>query len=142
MIAGIDSILDEVKKQVETLMTKEKIKGDIFFHLYGKNGVMGKLEPSEKVSHEIGIVIDALCKTQEDADTVCSLTRSTLLHYGYAGRISTAGNLAFPFSPSDVSMGEVYEFSLYHLMEISNQSLFPLSVLEIQGGKQAKGGKK
>jgi hypothetical protein len=49
---------------------------------------------------------------------LCSLARSTLLHYGYDGRISTAGNLAFPFSPSDISMGEVYEFSIYHLLDL------------------------
>ena len=42
------------------------------------------------------------------------------------GRISTAGNLAFPFSPSDIDMGEVFEFSVFHLMEIRDQSVFRL----------------
>jgi hypothetical protein len=35
-------------------------------------------------------------------------------------RKSTAGNLAFPFSPSDVKMGAVYEFSLYHLVKVDD----------------------
>ena len=65
------------------------------------------------------------------ADTICSMTRSTLLHYGYDGRISTAGNLAFPFSPSDIKAGEVYNFSLYHIMEIENQDMFKIEVKEI-----------
>ena len=48
-----------------------------------------------------------------------------MLHYGYAGRISTAGNLAFPFSPSDITVGKVFEFSVYHLMNIDGMKLFP-----------------
>jgi hypothetical protein len=69
--------------------------------------------------------------TPEGADSLCSLTRSTLLHYGYPGRISTAGNLAFPFSPSDVRMGAVYEFSVYHLMPVADQAMFPLKIVRL-----------
>ena len=56
------------------------------------------------------------------------------MHYGYPGRISTAGNLAFPFSPSDMHGGEVYEFSIYHLMELDRPEAFPLEVADFQGG--------
>ncbi|MFB6080026.1 MAG: acyclic terpene utilization AtuA family protein [Haloferacaceae archaeon] len=66
---------------------------------------------------EVGVVIDALASTQEFADTVCSMARSTLLHHPFEGRTATGGNLAFPYSPSDVSVGEVYEFSVHHLVE-------------------------
>ena len=72
--------------------------------------------------------------TMEEADTLTSVTRSTLLHYGYPGRISTAGNLAFPFSPSDIRAGEVYEFSVYHLMDLDDPADFPLEVAEVKGG--------
>ena len=70
-------------------------------------------------------------ETQEQANTVCSLTRSTLLHYGYPGRVATAGNLAFPFSPSDVQAGTVYEFSLYHLMPIDPATAFPFRMEQV-----------
>ncbi len=62
-----------------------------------------------------GITIDVLGKTQAIADTVCALARSRMLHCDYVGRKSSAGNLAFPFSPSDIHVGEVYEFSVFHL---------------------------
>ena len=146
MIKSIETVLAQARAQVQTMMDKEKIKGELFFHVYGKNGVMGDLEPlRDAASHELGLVIEALCPTQDEADTVCSVARSTLLHYGYEGRISTAGNLAFPFSPSDVSMGEVYEFSIYHLMELESQAVFPLEVFEVKNKKgkaKAKGGRK
>jgi hypothetical protein len=64
-------------------------------------------------------MFEVVAKTQELANSICSSVRSTFLHYGYENRKSTAGNLAFPFAPSDVEFGPVYEFSLYHLMEIT-----------------------
>ena len=137
MIAGIDKILAEVKQQVSDMSSDSDRSQQLFFHVYGKNGVMGAMEPLTQVSsHELCIVIEALCPTQEQADTLCSVARSTLLHYGYEGRISTAGNLAFPFSPSDIKMGQVYEFSIYHLMEPAGEKLFSTTVENFKNGKQ------
>jgi hypothetical protein len=100
---------------------------------------MGPLEPQKETgSHELCIIIEALCPTQAQADTLCSVARSTLLHYGYEGRISTAGNLAFPFSPSDIGMGKVYEFSLYHLLETGDEKLFQVRVEELVNGELVK----
>jgi hypothetical protein len=132
MIKEIDGILEAVTNQVHDILKAEKIDGRIQFHVYGKDGVMGPLEPEKKIrSHELGIVIEAVGATPEAADSLCSITRSTLLHYGYPGRISTAGNLAFPFSPSDVRMGEIFEFSVYHLMPVTGRELFPLKVVTV-----------
>jgi hypothetical protein len=135
MVGSIEKILDEVNAQVNNMMnSNDNLDGQVFFHVYGKNGVMGPLEPlalEQMKSHELCIIIEALCPTQDKADTLCSVTRSTLLHYGYEGRISTAGNLAFPFSPSDVPMGQVFEFSLYHLMEANEVELFPCKVEQL-----------
>ncbi|MCC6123505.1 MAG: acyclic terpene utilization AtuA family protein [Pirellulales bacterium] len=134
-IAKIDEILHAVRAQVSTMM-QNTVPGSIIFHVYGKDAVMGPTEP-EKVnhSHEIGIVIEAVAPTPEAADTLLSVTRSTLLHYGYPGRISTAGNLAFPFSPSDIAVGDVYEFSVYHLMEIERPDDFPLQIVNFKRGR-------
>ena len=89
----------------------------------------------EDNSLELCIIIEAVAKTQEESNTICSSARSTLLHYGYEGRKSTAGNLAFPFSPSDFSAGEVYVFSIYHLMEVDN----PLEGITIEMKDYKKG---
>jgi hypothetical protein len=134
MIEGIDAILATVMKQVES-MSGGTTRGRVHFHVYGKDGVMGPTEPVRQTrSHELGIVIESVSPTQEEADTLTGVTRSTLLHYGYPGRISTAGNLAFPFSPSDIRAGEVYEFSVYHLMEVDDPADFPLEIVDVKGG--------
>lgn len=67
--------------------------------------------------------------TQEMASSICASLRSTFLHFGYEGRKSTAGNLAFPFAPSDIDFGPVYEFSVYHLMKLEKELPFRLEVL-------------
>lgn len=117
-IASLDAILDGVTHR--TRDNFPDISPDSFrqtFHIYGRDGVMGEREPNRTAApHEIGIVIDVVARSQELADTICGFTRSTLLHFGYPGRLSTGGNLALPYSPSDFRGGQVYAFSLYHLM--------------------------
>jgi len=127
LIQEVDAVLAAVKDQVRADLSPG---GTILFHLYGRNGVMGPLEPEkERLSHELGLVIEVIAPTQEEANSICSCVRSTLLHYGYPGRIATAGNLAFLYSPSDLVCGAVYEFNIYHLMAVDNPlDLFPVEV--------------
>lgn len=133
MIGSMDTILQQVRERVRAMLPAADSDRGLSFHVYGRDGVMGAREPRRgHPAHELGIVIDAVCPTPEAADTLCSLTRSTLLHFGYQGRIATAGNLAFPFSPSDLRAGEVYEFSVYHLLEADPLELFPVTVEELQ----------
>jgi len=135
MVRDIGEIIEAVRGQVQA-MAAGTLRGTTHFHVYGRDGVMGPTEPvRETKSHELGIVIEAISPTQEEADSLVSVTRSTLLHYGYPGRISTAGNLAFPFSPSDIRVGEVYEFSIYHLMEIEDPADFPVEMVSIRRGE-------
>lgn len=135
LIESIDTVLDDVKKRVQSFFPQLDITNRLHICVYGANGVMGALEPENRKGHELGLLMEAMGESQEEADTLCSLFRSTLLHYGYDGRIATAGNLAFPFSPSDISAGEVYRFSIYHLMETNDDNLFPLVCENIEGGK-------
>lgn len=126
MISQIDEIIERVKDRVADNFQDLK-DYQLHVHCYGKNGVMGELEPHPAPGHELGLVIEAVAPTQEIADTICSFARSTMLHYGYPGRKATAGNLAFPYSPSDVSAGAVYKFSIYHLLQVDDpKSLFPV----------------
>jgi len=133
MIAQLDKIIVAVKERVTSNF--ESI-GD--FHLdfktYGASGAAfyGGCN-LDKVPTEVAVVIEAVAKTVELSETICSFARSTLLHFGYEGRKSTAGNLAFPFSPSDFSGGDVYEFSLYCLME-ATADMFPVKLIDCKEG--------
>ena len=130
MISQIDDIIAAVKERVADNF-RDLRDYQLHVHCYGKNGVMGSLEPQIEPAHALGLVMEAVAPTKEVADTICSFFRSTLLHYGYPGRKSTAGNLAFPYSPSDTSTGAVYRFNIYHLLEVDDpKGLFPLEIRE------------
>lgn len=137
MVEQIDNIVSEVKDRVKNNFEKYGIK-DFFldFKVYGRNGVMGMFDIPIKIGDELCIVIEAVAKTQEEANTICSFARSTMLHFGYKGRKSTAGNLAFPFSPSDFPAGAVYEFSVYHLMDVEDPcQMFPITYKTCKKGE-------
>lgn len=137
MISRIDEIIKGVRDRVEDNFKAGGFKYYLDFKVYGRNGVMGGMEPEKSVSgHELGIIIEAVADTQSTANTICSFARSTMLHYGYEGRISTAGNLAFPYSPSDFKAGEVYVFSLYHIVRVDDPcGLFPCEIIPVGGNR-------
>lgn len=109
-IKNIDTIIKTV-----TDFVKENTKTTLPENSYT---VSFKLNGGEDSS--MGIIMDIVGKTQEIADTVCALVRSRMLHCDYEGRKSSAGNLAFPFSPSDIHVGPVYEFSVFHLAKVDS----------------------
>ncbi len=105
------------------------------FLRYGLDGVIGRRAGQtspQDLPAEVGLVLEAIAPSQELADTVLSLARSTALHQPFTGRKTTAGNLAFPFSPSDLRGGAVYEFTVYHLMETDEpDALFPITLEQV-----------
>ncbi|MCK8828271.1 DUF1446 domain-containing protein [Natroniella acetigena] len=134
MIEQLDHIIEVVEDTVkDNFVDLAADDYHLLFRIYGRDGVMGQLEPQQEVlSHEVGIIIEVVAKSQELANTICSFARSTMLHYGYPGRVATAGNLAFPYSPSDLKAGEVYEFNLHHLIKVDEPTeLFPVEIQEL-----------
>ncbi|NLJ77575.1 MAG: DUF1446 domain-containing protein [Peptococcaceae bacterium] len=133
MIREIDHVIEVVRERTRDNFSGTMGNYSLGFKIYGKNGVMGVLEPVKNIiSHEIGIVIEAIGKTQETADTICGFARSAMLHSSYPGRKATAGNLAFPFSPTEFKGGEVFNCNIYHLMEVEDPfELFPMEIINV-----------
>ncbi len=137
LISQLDIVVSEVKAKVKSNFEKQNL-GDfsLEFKVYGQNAVMGIFNDAPKFhSSEVCIVIEAVGATEDISATICSFARSTMLHFGYEGRKSTAGNLAFPFSPSDFKAGAVYVFNIYHLMEVDNPiDEFNIEVKNLENG--------
>jgi len=125
-IARIDELQQQIVDKIAETQAGmiEPDQYSIKFHRYGLDGVMGDWEPVKTPAHELGILIDVIGETPEIAAAVCGLARSSILHVSYPGRQATAGNIAFPFSPAEIGGGEVYEFNIYHLMEVDDPESF------------------
>jgi Acyclic terpene utilisation family protein AtuA len=130
--------LDDYISQV-TAAVKEQIlfSYDLRFITYGLNGVMGTLEQNvslEQMPREVGICGHARAKTQAEADHVVNLARIYCTHAPYPHQLATAGNFAMPFAPCEVSMGQVSEFCIYHIMQIMDPvELFPIKMNVLKG---------
>jgi len=128
--------LDEIEKGVRTAVAEsanfvKEGEYSLRFLRYGLDAVTGANEPlPAPLPREVGLVIEAIAPTQDQADALIGLARSKALHQGFQDRKATAGNLAFPFSPSDFSGGAVYEFALYHLTDLPLQFEPTIKVIE------------
>lgn len=131
MIERIDALLADARAKALEYFASPTLR--VNFHVYGKDGVMGALEPvANTASHELGLVIEAVDRDQPTAHAVAHFISGTLLHVSYAGQFNTAGNLAFPYSPSEIDAGPVYEFSAYHLMRVNSATqFFPIKFEEV-----------
>ena len=138
LISHLDFVEAKVRDTVADLIngTVGPDDYDLRFLFYGRDGLSGRqVSASESSPREVCVVLEAIAQDQGTADYVLSLTRSSFLHCDFDGRKATAGNLAFPFSPSDIPCGPVYEFNIYHLMELEDASA-PFSIeFEQVGGR-------
>lgn len=134
MIGQLDSVLAEARERAEE---RFRISGSgihLTYRVYGKDAVMGPLEPEvDAHPHEVGLVIDVVTPTQDLATGVAMYVRGTLQHASYPGIVTTAGNMAYPFSPFGVPVGPAYRFAVYHLMALSDPcECFPMSMEEMK----------
>lgn len=130
----IDDAVARVEQDVREFF--EDVPQDSYqmiFHMYGKNGVMAELEPVKNaVPLELCVILEVAASTQALATAICNKARTALLHIPYPGKLATAGNLASPFTPLEIPLGEVCQFNLYHLMEVDSPTeLFPIRYLEV-----------
>jgi hypothetical protein len=131
VIEHSETIIEEVRKTVSDIIpaTAEE-PYELIFHVYGRGAVSifpGAAKPSG--AEEIFFLVECIAATAVKAKAVAGVTKQFLLHHGFAGRLSTGGNIAFPFTPPELDGGSAYRFSMYHLMETDDDApLFPVSV--------------
>lgn len=116
VLKNIDLIIADSKQITEDYFAHLQDAFSLNFKVYGKDAILGPYEPTPWVEgHEICMLIDVVAKSQELANSVCSFASSTMSHHGFPGRLSTAGNIAMPFSPGRaIPVGDVYEFTIWH----------------------------
>ncbi|RKP57903.1 acyclic terpene utilization AtuA family protein [Pararobbsia silviterrae] len=136
LIGQFETFLDFVRESTRTKVSALGIDArdyTLVLRVYGRNGVMGDWEPVAHVSpNELAIVAEVVGKTQDIANAALSLARVTLLHSDFAGRMCREGNMAFPFSPSDIERGEVFEFMLNHIVLPDDPlEMFPIEYEEV-----------
>ena len=130
LLALLPQALAQVQERVRALLP-----GDwaLYPHIYGQ-GAIRPLADAAARAREAGLVLEFIAPQRELARTAAAVFKQNLLHYGYAGRMSSAGNLAFAFTPSELDAHAAYRFVLYHVMQDAPwEHLFELTVIEVSG---------
>ncbi|MGG0719244.1 acyclic terpene utilization AtuA family protein [Robertmurraya massiliosenegalensis] len=131
----LDFVREELRGKLDSIYNAEidhEKDYQLLFRKYGLNGVMGETEPETMMSHEIGLLIDVVATEQELTTAILATTRTLVLHSHFEGRLCISGNTAFPFSPPDISVGEVFSFSSNHVVEPNDPyELFPIEYKEV-----------
>jgi hypothetical protein len=130
-ISRAEELVEEVREVVRGLVCGDaEADYQLIFRLYGLNGVYDWREVPKVMPREIFIMAECIAATADRATTVVKTCKQFLLHHGYEGRLSTGGNIAFPFSPPEVVAGPAYRFNIYHIMAVD--ALAPLFPVELE----------
>jgi hypothetical protein len=124
LIEQVDSFLESCTERVVQMAAAQGITPEqykFFFRVYGKSAVMEQWETEVgTAAHEVGLIGEAVAETQEMANALMNMAHLALLHSDYPGRLHTTGNVAFPYSPSDIECGAAYQFNVWHLLELDD----------------------
>ena len=135
--------LDEWLSQIEAYIHRsiaDVLKGEVArdqyvlkFHVYGRNAVMGSLEPEAGVlPHEVGIVTEVTAPTQELATKITKMCRQPLLHAPIPQWKGAITGFACLHNPAEIERGPVWRFNLNHVAVPRSQSeMFRTEVLTI-----------
>ena len=137
LLAALDNTLQVVESRVRQL-----VPGDwaLHPHIYGQ-GAVRALPQAQHSQHEAGLVIEFVAATADLARTAAGVFKQNLLHHGFAGRLCSAGNLAFAFTPSELDAGTAYRFVLYHVMQAAPlDEIFRVETCVIDNAGQAGAG--
>ena len=137
LLASLDEILQVVETRVRALLPGH---WSMHPHIYGQ-GAVRALPQAQHSQHEAGLVIEFVAATADLARTAAGVFKQNLLHHGFAGRLCSAGNLAFAFTPSELDAGTAYRFVLYHVMQAAPlDEIFRVETCVIDHAGQAGAG--
>jgi hypothetical protein len=125
VIAQLDSYLASLREVVERKIAINLAPAPgaytLTFRVYGRDGVMGNLEPTPKIDgHEVGLIIDVVTPTQTLASHILPLVWHTGLHHPIPEYQGLLSNFAFPFSPPGIDVGPVYRFCVNHVWQLAD----------------------
>jgi hypothetical protein len=120
----LPQVVDRVREEIRTIDRFKHLEEGVDYHLnvttYGRDAVLGAAEPLPHEGHEVGLLIDAVASTPELASELCYNAYISFWIRPYPGRKTTAGNNAQRFEKPIIDVGEVFRWSIWHLMPLED----------------------
>ena len=128
-IAHIDDVIAWARAQVQARFGMTGYT--LTYTVYGRDGVMGKLEPlRDRPSHEVCVLVQGVAPTKAMAEEVC-MTGSRQMFYARLPQVKgTAGGVAFALDEV-MPASAAYRWTLNHTMRVDDPlELFPVHIDE------------
>ncbi|HTU52579.1 MAG TPA: acyclic terpene utilization AtuA family protein [Acetobacteraceae bacterium] len=119
ILAEMDEWLAQLDRSIRArlLRTIGNRKYEIVTRVYGRDGVMGALEPTPRTEgHEAFILWDVISESQELSRTIATSLSHMAVHNPIPKWHGLISGVAFPYSPAEIDRGPVYEFHLNHVL--------------------------
>jgi len=129
-IKNIDKVIDWAKSQVAERHPNEKY--ELSYRIFGKNGVMGDLEPiKETKSHELLVLVEGVAADAKLAEEVTLIGMRQIFYARLPEVKGTAGTAAFVLDEV-TPISDAYVWTMDHTVEVDDPlELFPISMVEI-----------
>lgn len=130
-IKNIDKVIKFAHEQVA--LEFAWVDYDLNFHIFGKNGVMGELEPvKETKSHELGIVIEGVTKSKEVAEELTLFATRQIFYAKLPEVKGTAGTASFVVDDV-LHAGGSYKWTMNHTVPVKDPlELFDVKIEEVK----------
>jgi hypothetical protein len=130
VIENTDSIIAAVRAAVADIVQAGPGQTfELYFRVFGKGAISLFPETPLPTPGEIFFLVEAIGSDEELVHAALTVAKQSLLHLGFPGRLSTGGNIAFAFTPPELTAAPAYRFSIYHVAECDDMAaLFPVEV--------------
>jgi hypothetical protein len=128
-VQRVDQVIEWAKTQVRERFGVDGY--ELYYNIYGKNGVMGDLEPvKETRSHELCVVVQAVAPTVDMAEEICMTGTRQMFYARLPDVKGTAGSVSFILDEV-LQASPAFEWTLNHTVAVSDPlELFPCHMTE------------
>lgn len=129
-IKNIDKVLELAREHVRERFGDEGY--ELHYRVYGKNGVMGDLEPIKEIkSHELCVIIQGIAPTKEMAEELTMIGTRQIFYARLPEVKGTAGTAAFVVDEV-LHATPGFRWSMNHTVEVDDpMELFNVKLVEI-----------
>jgi acyclic terpene utilization AtuA family protein len=132
-IRHIDAVVGWARSKVRERWGEPGARYQLFYHVYGRDGVMGPSEPRRATpAHELCLVVEAVAPRWEDAEVICALGTRNLFYARLPEVRGTAGTAALMMD--EVLRGKPgFEWTVNHVMPLADPLELTTVKLEVVG---------
>lgn len=138
VIARLDEFLDAYRALLERVARSMGIAREDYvlqFRVYGRDAILGAFERrAAHPAHEVGLLVDVVGRSAEISAALGTRLGPTGSRLDITGKLGGGGNFAYPFSPSLVNVGPVYQWSVWHIADTDEREmrhLFPVQLEQV-----------